>query len=578
MLQVALAPSVLAEPVERTQMLYIDPDPDAMVWNDTFNVSDPSSSSLLNYEQTIKPFMDETNITGTFTGTYLPPMIWEVSDNNTFDGFSFFQLVRFKSEWIMSGSSVSWWRIPVLNITDWNHLIMVIQRIGNPGMLTIGTNPEVGSLNEMARSVMIYQEHYYSESRNESWYEQNITAWDQDLTFYWLRVDAPIHADAHYLVQWYINTSTTVEGIRCLFAQTDLSDDQIFESQFYFGDGIETVECDLDISVIHQYGMGHTVSGWEVGSNQSIQFYSRLSEPVTQSDDNITFMMPFVQDITNASNAQVTIQNVNKTFDEFYWVAEDGPTDFTLKSYQWGFNYPNTVFWINVTFQNQSNMIWLHDMYSDLDPWAPTTNKEQMFYYGVSDDMNASGIRKVWFRPYHAMQKTDGQWTNTIISPLYYLDGRLVDPDALKMKTTHHSDPWYIWVAKGIIEIPFYIYQITDFIFFDLLPDLDRETYWGWFNDAATWLKNTLNPIFVLAGYFVQAVKFLIEHGSEILAGIARGLALIIFIPLFAAAVLLTNGVKRFMVIIARDGFEPAVEYANNFFKNSLALTVRRGI
>ena len=464
-----------------------------------------------------------------------------------------------------------------MNVSDWSVLLMNIHRVGNPGALTVLTDPEVGSLNPSSRSVMVYQEHYYSESRNESWYEQNVTAWDRDWRFLWLRVDAPIHADETYLVQWYIQAAPTVPAIHCLFSQTDLSDDQIFESQFYFGDGIEKVGCDLDVSVIHQYGMGHTVGGWEVGLNEpALQFYSRLSEPVDSPDDNITFMMPFLKDISNSSNAQVNISNANYSWSESYWVADNGPTDFTIRSFQWGFDYPNTIFKINVTFQNSSNMIWIHDKYSDLDPWAPTTYRDQMFYSGVSDDPNGSAVRKIWFRPYHSLQITDGQWINTAISPEYYLDGRLVNPDDLKMRVTEHSDPLYMKILKGIVEIPFYIYQIGDFILLDLLPDLDRETYWGWINGGVQWLKLKLQPVFVFLGYIAQAVKFIIEHGSEILAGIARGLALIIFIPFWAMAVLLTNGVKRFMVIIARDGFEPAGEYAANFFKNSVALSAVR--
>jgi hypothetical protein len=429
---------------------------------------------------------------------------------------------------------------------------------------------------------MVYREYFYSESRNESWYEQNVTAWERDWRFLWLRVDAPIHADETYLVQFYVWQTKPVPAIHCLFSQTDLSDDQILESQFDFGAGIEKMGCDLDISVIHQYGMGHTVGGWEIeATDGKIQFYTRLSEPVTQSSDNITFMMPFLKDISNSSNAQVTIQNVNETFDESYWVAENGPTDFTIKSYQWGFDYPNTIFWINVTFQNSSNMIWIHDKYSDLDPWASITYREQMFYYGVSDDVNGSSVKQVWFRPYHSIQITDGQWINTVISPEYYLDGRLVDPDALKMRTTDHSDPLYWKILKGvgtaILEIPLYIYNIGDFILLDLLPDLDRETYWGWFSKGAEWLNSHLQPVYNFLAFIAQGVRFLIEHGSEILAGIVRGLAILIFVPIFAMTVLLTNGVKRFMVIMARDGFEPAGEYAANFFKNAVAFNpVRR--
>ena len=253
------------------QVLTVNPD-DSMVWTSTFNMSDPANADLLNFNQTVEPFMNETGIEGIFTGTFMPPMIWQVADDTSFDGFYFMQLVSFKPDWIMSGSSVSWWRMPVLNVTDWDRLWMMIYRIGNPGHLTL--NASAPSLpNPASRPLKVYEQEYWEEKRNETWYEQNVTAWDQDFTHYWLKVDAPIYSDEHYLAVFYVETSTTVPGIRCQFAQTDVSDDQMFESYIYIDGSYDTIEADLDISVIHQYGMGHTVSGWEASFQEWETYY-----------------------------------------------------------------------------------------------------------------------------------------------------------------------------------------------------------------------------------------------------------------------------------------------------------------
>ena len=764
---------------ELTQILTVNPD-ESMVWNSTFNMSDPASANLTNYEQTVQPFMNESGISGIFTGTFMPPMVWQVADNTSYDGFYFMQLVSFKPDWIMSGSSVSWWRMPVLNVTNWDRLFMMIYRIGNPGFLTL--NASIPSIpNPASRPLKVYEQEYWAEKRNETWYEQNVTAWDRDFTHYWLKVDAPIYSDEHYLAIFYVETSTTVPGIRCQYAQTDVSDDQMFESYIYIDGSYETIEADLDISVIHQYGMGHTVSGWEAsfyleeiyyddfegadgtaadvyssditvstggasvceidsdkaydgtslltdydgstgcqvdidiadmrtwtrfelwvradqtntylwmeweeatiliiqvvmnnagqfqykygngaggvntvtspyvttewykiwldidiekdkyrgwldedllagpnadsegfdnfyndrtvtnpldvfhwgessnagkfwmdelsityGPEKTLTFFSRTSEAVTNGD-YVTFMMPFMKDIMNASNAQVTINNINKSWEETYWIAENGPTDFTIKSYLWSEGYDNQVFRINVTFQNQTNQIFIHDKYSDLDPWAntqyvehkfndwyppPYTNYTAVFYY----------CHAVWFRPYHALQVTEGAWVNTIVDPVYYLDGRVVDIDDLQFKTTDHSDPLYIKVAAGLLEISLYLYKIDDFLLMDVLPDLDGETVEFYINGAIVALRSAADPIFILAGYFVEAVKWIANAASQLFFALMYSISLIVLIPAFFLACLATNGIKRFFVIMASHGFWAAIEYGANFFKNSTQLVYR---
>jgi hypothetical protein len=116
-----------------------------------------------------------------------------------------------------------------------------------------------------------------------------VTAWGRDFTHYWLRVDAPIHSDETYLVGFYVDGSTTVPDIRCQFAQTDLSDDQMYESYIHFDGSYTTLKCDLDISVIHQYGMGHTVSGWDLelqnasGGGGGDSYYPSSRDGMTES-------------------------------------------------------------------------------------------------------------------------------------------------------------------------------------------------------------------------------------------------------------------------------------------------------
>lgn len=753
----AFSPIVSArQTAEHIQIVTIDPDPDQMVWNSTFNMSDPANRYLSNYNQTIIPFMNNTSIDGVFTGTFLPPMTWKVADDTSFDQFIFMQLVRFKSSWIMSGSSVSWWRVPVLNITDWDSLTLFLWRVGNPGLLSLDAS-QPGVPNPASRPLWVYSENYWAEARNDTWYEQNVTAWGQNFTHYWLRVDAPIHSDETYLVGFYVDGSATVPGIRCQFAQTDLSEDQLYESYIHNDGSYTTLECDLDISVIHQYGMGHTVSGWDIepsggggggdaympsnqddmtdalsptgtgdggiwdgdwitfnmnlvtdgvtktrGSNSikgtstntptypeytldspyditshdrvilhiypvnadfddvrvylinhvaayggyyqnvvgltvgswneidleindgwgawtsfsgvdpsnfdmirlyfynaagsgdiayvdeiffqddeggggsanssTIKFYSRTSENVTNGE-YVTFMMPFIKDITNASNAEVTIKNINGSWEHSYWVAEGGPTDFAIKSWQWSESYSNQVFMINVTFQNQSNMIFIHDIYSDNYPWWNIQYPEHYFqdYYPEYVNYTTTSWRHlVWFRPYHSLQVTDGEWVNTILDPLYFLDGRLVDPDTLKFKVADHTDSFVMKLINSTINSIILMYNIADILFYDKLPDLDRETLEKYFVQGIKNLKDVAEPIFVLVGYIVEAVKWVVDAFSQLAGYVLKIISLVIFLPFFFFTCLITNGTKRFFVIMSRDGPEAAIDYGDNFLKNSM--------
>jgi hypothetical protein len=233
-----------------------------------------------------------------------------------------------------------------------------------------------------------------------------------------------------------------------------------------------------------------------------------------------------------------------------------------------------------VTFQNQTNQIFIHDKYSDLDPWANTQYVEHKFNdYYPPPFTNYTIINfyshAVWFRPYHALQVTEGEWVNTIIDPIYYLDGRIIDIENYQLKTTDHSDPLYIKVAAGLLTIGLYIYNFHDFLLMDILPDLDGETVEAYINGAIIALRAAADPIFVLAGYFVEAVKWLADAASYLWYGLMYITSLVIFVPAFFLVCLITNGVKTFFVEMARGGFGAAFEYAANFYRNSTKLLFR---
>jgi hypothetical protein len=233
------------------------------------------------------------------------------------------------------------------------------------------------------------------------------------------------------------------------------------------------------------------------------------------------------------------------------------------------------LFIVNVTFQNQSNQFFIHDKYSEWEPWAPSSYPENRFYDVKSELNNESGAawaKRIWWRPYHALQVTDGEWVNTVIDPIYYLDGRIIDISQYRLKNESFSDPFYIKIVTFMVEIPFYIYNIADVLLLDVLPNLDKETYYYYLSAPGRALKAVADFVWGKIVYFVEGVQWVVHAGAAILAASMRALAVVILVPFWVIAVLLTNGIKRFFVIMARDGFGPATEYADEFFRNSISM------
>jgi len=70
-----IAPSVMALDDYTEYVEHIIISADSEVYNQSFNWSDPDSSALLNYNMSVVPFLNQTNVTGIFTGPYMPPSL-----------------------------------------------------------------------------------------------------------------------------------------------------------------------------------------------------------------------------------------------------------------------------------------------------------------------------------------------------------------------------------------------------------------------------------------------------------------------------------------------------------------------
>lgn len=283
---VLLFPSVIAERItEILYEIYVYPD-SSIDYNGTFNLSNSSQHYLLNYNQTVQDFMNKTGIEGTFTGGYLPPALYRMNSSITQGAVKVTGLTRFRSSAVMSGSSYSWWRVPVEN-PNTTVLELNIWRVDSPALLNF-TYGYIGP-NEISHPCKVFNGIYNpfdSETLNKTYYWHNITTdWNYSHHFVWVKVVAPLHSDNHYCYQYSL---TGLTEALFYFSQNDIGDDRIFKS---WASGIsdtgEFLEADLDCTVIHQFGMGHAVSGFDVNVQEEIEYFEDWENTGLDEGDSI---------------------------------------------------------------------------------------------------------------------------------------------------------------------------------------------------------------------------------------------------------------------------------------------------
>lgn len=764
---------------EWEEIVTIEPSDDNG-YTGTFNGSADNATDLTNYNATVLPFLSESGLSGTFTGGFLPPLVATISSNTRFDKTWISSICEFKSAWVMSGSSRSWWRVPALNVTEFTAITMVIYHLGNPAALdpTYSASTSLWQPNEGSQPQMVYLNVYASGTGlNQTYRTQDVSAWDYDFNLTWLRVDAPIHSDQHYYVQFNITTPPNSDplGQRLMFSQSDVGDDKLWRT--WTREGSDAIYgADLDLSVLHEYGMGHTVAGWEAGWGEvlssdgfdgadtmpadaysenitvttsgtsvctlftpvylfgnaslwtnydgtnscevdydiydmgdwtrfevyiradqtdtylwveweesgvvmmnvvisdagqfqfkygdgiggvnvvqtpyvadtwyklwldvnvdddtyrgfidgvlhegpnadaegfdnfyndgtadvidlwhwgesgvagqfwmdafaildinppKIVFKSHIEEGPDSVADYVTFFMPFMFDITNDTNVKVLVESTNHTFSDTFWVAEEGPTDFIIKSIAWPYDWLCQDFQITIWFYNQSQWFFLHDQnsefdltYDDGDP-PGLEDKWNMFY--PYDHEGLPDATLIWFRPFHALQRSDGAWENTDIDPVYFLDGRLIDAKLVRMRNEQHSDPVEFRILRGVLTFIYYAYNILDKVaFMDVLPDWDAEPNFPYDNTPAIGLGGL---VFGLGVFFVEAATIILKYGPMVLTFIVKGLALFISFLVFINLIIILNSVKRFFVVWAADGPMVGGQYAEHLIGNAYKRT-----
>ena len=535
-------------------------------------------ANLTQYALLGEPFMNASGVDGTYTGTFYPPVVAAVSDGAT-EAARFGGLARFKSEWVMSGSSWSWWRCPVLNLGNWTTLELAVWHVDNPALLS--TSGAYMTPSAAAHPTLVFNQTYghNATQENVTWFQHNETAWGFEFNLTWVRVVAPVHADRSYYYRFYVQQEYNDAGLLAMWSSGDIGDDSVNRSWFAMPPAEpETVDGDLDLAVVHQYGMGAAVSGFNVspgeGEESVVHFYVDCA-PAADHDDVLTFAMAFQEVVTNDTNVRVLVQDgVGYSWE--FWVASEGPADFALRSSAFDGLDDTARFEVTLTFQNASNAFWIYDAWSDYAETvegagaADTTNR----FWMDDDPVYPYGVY-VHFSPVCALQSSpDGGWLNTNPPPVYMLSGRYYN--AWELQRKEHNDPLWLKILRFSVWIPFYVYNTADKFFLrDVLPDLTMPMYVRFLNAIADRLWDHPGPIirFInrVAFYVHEFVDAVVKYGPAVLYFLARVIFMVIMVPAFVAAVLYVNGVKRFFVVFAAFGPVAAADYATRFNKNVVA-------
>lgn len=557
----------------------IDPDIGSMTVNASWNMSDPDTSDMFNWNQTVDPFEQANNLTGSFTGTWLPPIDFLVEEDRT--KLTVCGLVKFKSTWIMSGSTESWWRIPIdgpgwgdsANITIWH--------IDSPATLNVTAT---GTPNEISHPSKVFDQDFEMDvaSLGQTVRYWNGTAWDRGFNSTWVRVAAQIHTDEFYLVRWVIYNVDDPYRIR--FSATDQCEDRVSRSwMIYYDSTREVYEADLDFSVLHIHGMGYSVWGHEIVANETINpkitWYTELDHKI-QNGEYLTVMIPFLDIVNNSTNVRIGFGTQNDSWSTFWWVAENGPTDFGLKSVQWDVAWGSKDMKIEMTIYNLSRSLWIMDSNPEFDPdWTWDLNR-----YTVDDHDWAPNDYYFGGTPYHSCQITNGSWQNTHPTGTYYMDGReVLDPYQL-MKKRQDGDNWFIeiWLVgyeqAGRVTAAFSYAMAGDFDkAWDALDPqapfpLDAPWYIGkYYFKGLGFLTDLGNQIWVGLVWLYEAGQWIADNASWIFAGVLTLMVLLIVPPIWKRFFQLNWGLIRFGWILARDGVIAASDYADEFWKEFVA-------
>jgi len=350
---------VAADVQEKSRTFYIQPNPD-VDYLTSLNIINGTNNNFTNNKLLIEPFTTQSGIDGGYSGSFLPPVKFQLNDAMGTDWNTHLVLssiVEFNRKNLLSGASESWWRCPYYyNATyngvenpdnqDWD-LTLSIYHVNTPRTANFSFEHQTGVNWPLvptaeSRPSLIFTRYYEDCGKTQDWKQWNYSAVgklptndtlefpdlplqlnpsEPDYNRYrymyddtynhtinydmaWFNVTAPIYPNESYMVVWDIHDADLTDNDAGSFwlTATDIGNN-------YYGrtivswNSIDVYELplDLDSSVIFRTGMGAGVSGTKLDyiNNANYLNHNILTNPSFEaSTPSTNIQEPFNDPIT----------------------------------------------------------------------------------------------------------------------------------------------------------------------------------------------------------------------------------------------------------------------------------------
>jgi len=234
----------------------------ALPYNRTANLANTTDENMSQYATIWRPFyQNNSDINGSTVSPFVPPVAVLVNATT----LQLVQKIRFTSQQVISGGSVSIWRSPMGNFSTNTSLTFRVYRIDASNVNVSSVNGAGPIFSDPSNVQLVYQT-----TRNpfddDRWAvrSQNVSAAagsNFTYRFTLLRAFFPVLPNKIYYAYWSA-TNGTQRGYSVYFTSNDVSGDASFQSFIRKDGSLIIVPTDLDQSVIFEYGLSNGIAGF----------------------------------------------------------------------------------------------------------------------------------------------------------------------------------------------------------------------------------------------------------------------------------------------------------------------------
>jgi len=328
---------------------------DGFNYTDLMNIANTSEEWKNNYNQTIKPFMDDNpDVSGIMVYPYYAPIL--LKSNFTNRDISVAEFIRLEPSTIIDGVSEFWVRLPVFNLTDDVAITLRIYRVLDPVNFN-ATMTGVGDTTFATDQLQAVYNYTYDKNADRTLtkndpipygYEEMVIQHSVDYDFFnnqywnstWVKVMSALFPNENYYLQFdlvYPDGEKAGE-IQLAVSQEDFCADDRYNAWLYVNGTNDFMQFDFDMSMIMVYGISNGITGLGVGTDDydiagpgTVYYNLNTSIPFRTEIDKTYFEMviPILYDETLEAG------DTNITFTiSLYSSSDDSDLMDTITSYK----------------------------------------------------------------------------------------------------------------------------------------------------------------------------------------------------------------------------------------------------